>query len=172
MRSRGRLKARRIALVPDEPLLGGRRYDYADAFEIELDPADPRTAEQFARCALEESGRAIRTLVSVAHRHVLRLRLAPPSSPDHVLGWHIATSEPDVLQLEATSPLLGHGVIVGRRVDRNRSVIETFVFYTRSRTSRVIWAVVSPVHRRIAPYLLERAAAAGVVPETTDHGIH
>ena len=161
MRFRGELRARRLPVVPDEPLLGGRRYDYADAFEIDLSPADPRTAEQFARSALEESGWLVRTLVSVVHRRVLRLRLAPPSSPDHVLGWAIARSEPDVIQLEAASPLLGRGVIVGRRVEPGRSVIETFVFYARRPASRVVWAVLAPAHRRVAPYLLERAAAAG-----------
>ena len=116
-----------------------------------------RTAEEWVRCGLEESPWALRRLVRVVHAHVLRFRLGPHSSPDHVLGSSVLTSEPDVVQLEAISPI-GRGVIVGRRPDATSTTLTTFTFMTRPRTIRAIWTVLRPVHRRVAPYLLQRAA--------------
>jgi hypothetical protein len=105
----------------------------------------------------------MRRAILLIHRHVLGLRLGPLSSGDHVLGWTIRTSEPDVIHLEAISRL-GRGVIVGRRQDATSTVLTTFLFMTRPRTLRTIWAVIGPVHRRVAPYLLDRAGAAGLRP--------
>jgi len=157
MRQRNAPHAHRVPVQPDEQIAGSNGYSYADAFEIRLRQPDGRSAEQFARCALENAPWPVRWTVSMAHRHVLRLRLAPASSPGHVLGWTIVASQPDLIQLEAVSPLLGRGVIVGRRVDPTRAVFTTFV-YTRSALGRAIWAVVAPLHRRVATYLLEHAA--------------
>ena len=159
MSAPSRIRARRLAVVPDEPLLRGVQSDYADAFEIREPVPDPRTAEEFARCALETSARPVRWTIHAVHRHVLRLQLAPLSSSDHVLGWRVETSEPDVVHLTARSPLLGRASIVGRRVDTTIA-ITTSIVYTRPRAARAVWTVVGPLHRRIAPYLLERAAAA------------
>src|SRR5438034_3845779 len=92
MRDQGAPRARRVPVVADEPLIGGDRYDYADAFEIRVREPDARTAEQFARCALEQAPWLVRWTVWIAHRHLLRVRLGPRSSPDHVL-W---LEDPDV----------------------------------------------------------------------------
>ena len=159
-------RARQIAVASEEPLLGGDRYDYADTFEIGIPASDPRTAEQFARHALEEAPWFIRTIVDVAHRRVLRLRLGPRPSPNHVFGWTIRRSEPDVVHLEAVSPLLGRGVIVGRRVERTRVVITTYVFFTRPAPARAIWTFTAPLHRWVARALLEHATA--MPQETSD----
>ena len=115
-------RARRVPVVADETLIGRDSYDYADAFEIRLRESDARSAEEFARCALEEPPWPVRGTVWIAHRYLLRLRLGPPSSPDHLFGWKILTSQPDVIHLEAVSPLLGRGVIVGRRREPTRAV--------------------------------------------------
>ena len=144
--------------VPEfEPLIGGASYDYADAFEIEPPASDDRTAEQFARAALEGAPWPLRLTILVAHRYLLRLRLGPRSSPQHVLGWKIVTAEPDVIQLEAVSPLLGRGVIVARRPLPTSAVITTYVFFARPTLSRVVWMLARPVHRWAAMYLLEHA---------------
>jgi hypothetical protein len=65
-----------------------------------------------------------------------------------------------VVHLEAVSPLLGRGVLVGRKVDPTCVVITTYVFYTRPAPARVAWKIAGPLHRRVARYLLEHAAAA------------
>ena len=156
-----RLRAPRAGRVPvpsGEPLIGSDPYDYADAFEIRLRESDARSAEEFARCALEEPLWPVRGTVWIAHRYLLRLRLGPRSSPDHLFGWKILTSQPDVIHLEAVSPLLGRGVIVGRRPDPTRTVVTTYVFFTRPALGRVLWAVAGPLHRRLVAYLLEHAA--------------
>jgi len=144
--------------VPDSED-GTDRPDYADAFEIRVPEPDGRTAEQWVRRGLEGAPPALRLLIRVVHRVVLGFRLGPHPSPDHVLGWRIGTSEPDVVRLEAASWLV-RAVIVGRRVDPHTTRLTTFLFYERPIAARVVWTVVGPVHRRVAPYLLARAAAA------------
>ena len=131
--------------------------DYSDCFEIELTVPDDRSAEQWARAALEGMPAALRAVVLVAHRHVLRFRLGPLDAADHVLGWRVITSEQDVVRLEADGPLV-RGVLVGRRTSPTTTVLRTFVFFRRGRASRMTWTVVGPVHRRVAPYLLARVA--------------
>ena len=153
-------QARRVPVPAHEPLIGTEAHDYADAFEVTVAASDARSSEAFARCALEEAAAPVRWTIAVVHRWVLGLRLAPPSSPDHVLGWKVVTSERDVVALEARSPLLGRGVIVGRRPDATRVVVATYLFYARPRAARSVWAFVGPLHRAIAPYLLARAAGA------------
>src|SRR5438128_9164750 len=94
MRDQTAPRARRVPVEADELLVGRGRYDYADAFEIRLRNPDTRSAEQFARCALEQLPLPVRWTIRIAHRHALRLRLGPRSSRDHVLGWKILTSQP------------------------------------------------------------------------------
>ena len=157
MTGRHGTRARRVAVAPAEPLIGGAHYDYADAFDVDV-PDDGRPAEQLCRAGLERAPLPLRWVIVAAHRHVLRLRLGPLSSPEHILGWRIRTTEPDVVHLEAAGPLL-RGVLVARRVESGRAVLTTFVTFGRPRAARMIWAIVGPLHRRVAPYLLERAAA-------------
>ncbi len=145
-------RARRVPVAEAEA-----HADYSDAFEVELSEPDVRTAEEWVRSGLEEAPPAMRLTIRVVHRFVLGLRLAARATPGHVLGWQIVTSEPDVVQLEASGPLM-RGVIVGRRVDPTRTRLTTFVSYESPMAMRFIWAAVGPLHRRVAPYLLERVA--------------
>ena len=110
------------------------------------------------RDAFEGAPPSIRRGVPIVHRYVLALRLAPPSAPGHLFGWRVVTAQPDVIHLEAVSPILGRAAIVARRPDPTRAVITTYLFFTRPALARALWAVVGPTHRRVAPYLLERAA--------------
>ena len=171
MKGPGAPRARRVPVAAEEQLGGGDRHDYADAFEIRLREPDARTAEEFVRFALEEASRLVRWIIWIAHRYLIRFRLAPRLSKDHILGWESLRSEPDVVVLQAMSPFL-RGVIVGRKVDPTRAVITTYVFYTRPAVCRVLLKIIGPVHRRIAPYLLERAAASanGVEPQAVPAG--
>jgi hypothetical protein len=153
--------------VVAEPLIGSQRYDYADAFEVRLESDDARSAEDVFRAGLEQAPASLRALVLIAHRHILRFELGPSSSSDHVLGWQILASEPDVVHLSAAGPLL-RGVLVGRKVGPTAVVLTTFVYY-RHPAARIIWAIVGPLHRRVAPYLLRRAAASGPYAASTGH---
>ncbi len=129
--------------------------DYADVFEVPLPQGDSRTAEETFRDAVGHgSGGGV---VLWIHRHVLRFRLGPASSPDHIIGWTIARSDPDELVLRARGPLM-HGELTLQRHDDRRASLTTRVQYCRRLTARAVWAVVGPLHRVVAPRLMARAA--------------
>jgi hypothetical protein len=151
---------RRRAVPAEEPLIGTDRYDYADTFEVRMPEPDARSAEEVARAALEQAPRAVRWIIHSVHRYVVRFRLGPSSSRTHVIGWKIVSSQPEAIVLETASPLV-RAVIVARRTDPTVAVATTYLFFARPTAARIVWAVVGPLHRRIAPYLLERAAALG-----------
>jgi hypothetical protein len=160
-------RARRRSVVVEDPDLAAD-YDYADCFEIELADSDTRSPEEAFRAAVEQNSWVSHWLpiVPIIHRHVLRLHLEAPSSPNQLFGWRIVKSDADVIRLEASGPLI-RGVIVGRRRTRSTVTFTTFVYYVSPMPARVIWALVSPLHRSIVPYLLERAAAAGTGRDQT-----
>jgi hypothetical protein len=152
-------RARRVPVPADEPLIFGARYDYADAFEMRVNEPDERSAEELVRFSLSHASRWVRWIIRIAHKYVVRFRLGPESSPLHVLGWSILSSQPNVIVLRAASPLL-RGIIVARKPDPTRVVVTTYVIYRRPAICRILLKVVGPVHRKVAPYLLERGAAA------------
>jgi len=150
-------RAQRVA-VTEEPPSAVASPDYADAFEVARSPTDHRSAERWARDGVERLPVAARRSALIAHRWILGFRLGPWVSPNHVFGWRIAMSEPELLHLEARSPLLsGHMVW---RLHDTRLVMTTFLRYERHRTASVIWAALGNVHRGGTPGLLELAATA------------
>lgn len=149
----------RRCVVADDDAGSEPGWSYADAFELWLTGQDERTAEQWARDALEQSPRLIRSIILFAQRQLLRLDLGPRgSTPDHVLGWRIVESDQDTIRLSADGPLL-RGVILGRRLASEGCEIRTYLYFHRRRAG-VLWRLVGPIHRRVAPYLLRRAAAS------------
>jgi hypothetical protein len=149
-----RQRARRCSV--DEPPTGHSRYDYADAFEVALNAGDSRSAEQVVRDGLEHAPSRLQSVILIVHRRVLRLRLGPGSSPNHIVAWRIMESEPHMIRLEATGPLIA-GALVARRIGSGTARLTTFVTYQRP-LARIVWPMVAPLHRRVAPYLMERAA--------------
>jgi hypothetical protein len=93
------------------------------------------------------------------HTMVLRFRLGPLASGDHIFGWRVMASDSEVLHLEAEGPLM-RGIIVGRRAHPSTVVFTTFVVYMQRLPARIIWALVGPLHRLTVPYVLELAARA------------
>lgn len=134
------------------------RPDYADLFTIDGPESGTRSARQLAERALEHAAWPVRSAIWFAHRHLLRFRLGPRSSPDHVLGWTVVADEPDMIELEAESTLL-RAVVVMRRVEATWT-FTTQLFYARRAQAPALWTVVGPLHRRIAPYLLKGAVAS------------
>jgi hypothetical protein len=157
-RSNARKRAHRIA-VAEKPPGPGARPDYADAFEVPRSPTDRRSAEQWARDGFERLPVSIRRSGLLIHRWILGFRLGPWSSPEHVFGWRIVTSEHELLHLQARSTLL-NGQMVWRLQDE-RLVMTTFIQYEQRRTAMVVWAVIGNIHRGFAPYLFELARTAG-----------
>ena len=143
-------------VVSETPPSTVASLDYADAFEVTRSPTDRRSAEQWARDGFERLPLPTRRSLLLVHRWILGFRLGPWASPNHVLGWRIVTSEPELLHLEARSTLLsGHMVW---RLHDERLVMTTFLQYEMRRTAPVVWAVIGNIHRGGAPYLFELAA--------------
>jgi hypothetical protein len=133
--------------------------DYADAFQVSRRPTDGRSAEQWARDGFEALPVRTRRSVLLVHRWILGFHLGPWASPDHIFGWRIVTSEPELLHLEARGALMrGHMMW---RLDRERLVMSTFLQYETRGTASVVWAVIGNIHRGGAPYLLKLAATSG-----------
>ena len=144
--------------VPESADTDFGRFDYADAFEVRMDQPDGRTMAQWLRSGLEDSPAAMRALIVIVHRGVLLLRLKPSSVQDNVLGWRVTRQESDEARLEASGPLF-RGRLVGRRVDAHTVRLDTFLNFNAPTAGRAIWMLVGPLHRRVAPYLLRRAAS-------------
>ncbi|MCA0145496.1 hypothetical protein [Blastococcus sp. LR1] len=138
-----------------EPL----EHDYADAFRAVVARPDDRTPEEWVRAGFEQAPWIVRRVIRFAQGRLLRFRLAPLDEPGHVLGWRVVTSTPEVVRLEARSPLLG-GVLVARRTDAHAVVLTTALRFSRP-AARPVWRLVGPVHRALAPRLLARAARSG-----------
>jgi hypothetical protein len=131
--------------------------DYTDVFEAALAQGDSRTAEQAFRDAVGDRPGSGGRLVVWIHRHVLRFRLGPYSSPQHIIGWPIARSEPDEVVLTTGGPLM-RGELTLRRQD-GRASLTTRVQYAHKIAARAVWAVIGPLHRDVAPQLVKRIAA-------------
>lgn len=155
MWARPRVGAARVAVV--EAPISEMRVDYADAFAVRVPHPDRRSAEAWLRCGLEEAPGPVRAVIRVAHRYVLRFRLLPATEPQQVLGWRIEEARPDLIHVTASSPTM-RAVLVVRRPDEYEATITTLLSYERPTTARFLWRLVGPLHRRIAPLLLERAA--------------
>ena len=146
-------RVRRIAVAP-EPLVPGA-WSYADSFELRLADPDDHTAEQWVRAALGQAGPGVRRVIRFAHGRVARFGLS--TEPGSILGWQTVSSTADALHLRTEGPLL-RAEIVARRTTPTTATLTTFLFYRRRR-AWLVWLLMGPVHRRIAPHLLERAAS-------------
>jgi hypothetical protein len=137
--------------------------DYVDAFEVPISDGDVRSAEQAFRDALGDEPGAFGSLVLWIHRHVLRFRLGPSDSPDHIIGWQIVRSEHDEIVLTAQGPLL-RGQLTLRREDGRRATLTTRLHYCHQTAARTVWAFIGPLHRVVAPRLMERTAQLVATP--------
>ncbi len=131
--------------------------DYLDAFEVTVAESDTRTPEVLAREALERSGTLLREGIRFAHKEFLRFQLGPADSPDHILGWRIVDSTPDVVHLQADSPLMS-GTLILRRTDASTGQLITALHYKRRRAAAAVWRAIGPIHRTAAPYLMNKVA--------------
>ncbi len=133
--------------------------DYTDVFEVPIAQGDSRTAEQAFRDAVGDEPGAGGSLVPWVHRHALRFRLGPYSSPHHIIGWPITRSDRDVVVLTTGGPLM-RGELTLRRRD-GRAMLTTRVQYGHKIAARTVWAIVGPLHRAVTPRLMQRIARSG-----------
>jgi hypothetical protein len=119
----------------------GRRYDYADAFEVRLPEPDPYPPETWVRAGLDATPGIVGRIVGL-----LGFSEAPASAAEHVSGFRIVESGPEVVHLETSLPLI-HVVLVGRRVEPTRRRLTTILYYERPVLARLIFAIVGIGHR-------------------------
>jgi Protein of unknown function (DUF2867) len=130
-------------------------HDFACAYEIAIAAGDKRSSEEWARDIWEGAPAPLRWFMIAGWRFVLRLRLGPLHSPDHILGWRIVDRSADETVCQVGSGFLdAHNIF--QRVD-GTFVWSTFVSYER-RMARVIWPPVSLIHRLLVRFTLRRAA--------------
>jgi hypothetical protein len=137
--------------------------DYVDVFEVPVREDDSRSAEQALRDALGGTSSAGGRFVLWIHRHILRFRLGPRSSPDHAIGWSITHSDHDEIVLSTDGSLM-RGQLRLRREDGRRAVLTTRLHYRRKTAARAVWFIVGPLHRIIAPELMKRTARGSAAP--------
>ncbi len=125
---------------------------YVDSFAARRSSADDRSPEVLTRAAFEEAPPVARGVILVAWR-ALGFRLGPRRSAQHVFGWGILQSEPGLLEIGTAGPRATSRIVVR---DRNGEVVITTFLVWTSPAIRLVWAVLSPVHRRMARYLIDR----------------
>jgi hypothetical protein len=130
------------------------RSGYASAFELSIGARRFLTPEQWARATFEGAPAFVRVFLTVSWQYGLGLRLGARASPDHVLGWLISTSGSESITLKARSRLMvAENIVTVREATVD---LVTLVQFT-GRPGRVLWALATPLHNRMIPYLLGRA---------------
>jgi len=152
---RAAVRGCRIAVETGAPWASTTAPDYADAFAVRRSGSDPRSAEQWARDGFERLPSSSRRFGLLAHRWLLGFHLGPFTSVDHIFGWRIVSSRPELLHLQAQGPrLTGHMLW---QVEDERLVMTTFVQYENRFVGPAIWAIVGIIHRDAVPGLLALA---------------
>ena len=128
------------------------RVDYADAFVVPTAEATSRTAEGWARAALEEAPLAVRTSL-LSGWSALGLKMS--RSERSILGWEVRTSTPDLALLGAESHLGLRGRLLFKR--EPDAVLFSTLVQLDNPVARTVWAGVEAAHVRIVQRILEQA---------------
>ncbi len=132
-------RVRRVAVT--DPIAAARRHDYADAFEVRLPGPDPLPPEAWVRAGLDATPGFVDRIVGL-----LGFRDAPAPAADRLSVFRIVASDPEVVHLEASVPLL-RVVMVGRNVGSGRRRLTTLVRYERPVLARLVMTVIGVGHR-------------------------
>lgn len=138
--------------------VGPGRIDYQSAFSVITDPVDVRSAEQWARAMYESPPTAERLIVWYGWK-TLTARLGPYPSQAHVLGYRIEANERNYIRF-SVEWALGLACDLVLYLGPGAAVLATFVELKRP-AARIVWPLAVPVHERIVPRWLSRAAHAG-----------
>jgi hypothetical protein len=132
--------------------LAGSEYSYA--CEVAIPPSEKQTAQSWAREIFEGAPAGVRQFIVAGWIGALGVRLAPRSSPDHVLGWPIAHATDEMIVLEAPFRFgTARNVVLA---EPSRVVLTTFVRYEKP-LARATWSGAALLHERIIPYLMNHA---------------
>ena len=139
--------ARRLSTLP--------HVDYEDAFLIDIERAEDRTPEQWARVILEDAPITIR---STLRSGWFALGLQPRStrSERSVLGWDVWRSTPEFVLLAGDSRIGLSAELLFKR--QGPSLLFATLLQQENPIARAVWAGVAPAHRPIVRYLLEHGS--------------
>ena len=138
-----------------EDVAAGRRYDYADAFEVQLPEPEQQPPRAWVLAGLNEAP----VLVERVARWLGVDR--DGSTAGGTGGWDVVESSADVIQMEQTVPLM-HVVLVGRRVGNSGRRFTSLLYFTRPVPARLVWVLVGIGHRWMVRRLLVGARATPV----------
>jgi hypothetical protein len=141
------------------------RVDYQDAFSATS--AAARTPLEWARLALEDAPPPLLTVIRpILMALGLRLtsREGPPSA-DHVLGWRILHNDGAHTVLGIDARFGAPRIVFSAPADR---VVMTTLLQFDQFGFGAVWAVVGGIHRRVASYLVDRAASTASATRTAE----
>jgi hypothetical protein len=133
--------------------------NYAAAFTLTTESAATWTPLQWARAVFDGAPAAMRWCMVFGWTRVLRLRLGPRTSDDHVLGWAVADGDlvaGSTALLAESRFLRAHNIVM---VHDATVTWVTLVHYSHA-AARPLWAMARPIHHLTIRYLLVRAARA------------
>lgn len=149
-------QVRRVGVT--DPVATGRRYDYADAFEVRLPMLDGDAPETWVLAGMDDSPAVVEWIATVLLGH----GSAPCTSTDRVVyGWRVVESTSEVVHLEQSLPLM-HVIVVGRRVGSSGRMLTSVLQFERPVLARLVWAVVGVGHRRMVRRLLRSTSSTAI----------
>lgn len=146
------------AVLPVEPseaqeiqsLSGLSPIQYREAFAVQLTANG--SAEEWARLLLEGATPRKRAAMLTTWG-LLRLKLGPPGSPDHVLGWRVRSRSDDAVVLAVRNgPGLEARIVLTASDHR---LVHTMVVHNDHWYWRLLWAALAPKHRSFVRGLLQ-----------------
>jgi hypothetical protein len=140
--------------VTDPIALSGRPYDYGDAFEVQLSEPESARPEDWVRAAMNEAPKWVDWITGA-------LGMDGPAawSAENTGSFRIEESTPDLLHLTSTDWLM-ETVMVGRRIEPTGRRLTTVLRFRRPVLARLVWALIAPLHRRMARGLVTSATLA------------
>jgi hypothetical protein len=150
-------QVREVAVPPDALALTTlSRVDYTDAFRLEAGRTHDWTGEEWARAMLQGAPAATRTRLRRGW-FALGVRLGSADDERRILGWAIRRSSPEFAVLAASSVIGMEAEVVCKREPRG-VLVATFMRLDNP-VARMVWAVVSPRHRKVLRHLIEDLSA-------------
>jgi hypothetical protein len=135
---------------------------YSKAWELPSLDARALTPEQWVRRTWEDASGFLKWFLPIGWAGILRLRLGPRPSPDHILGWLISACDSGSITAEARSRLLtAYNIVI---VNESSIVWVTLVRYEK-RIAGPVWAAIEPTHRLLLSYALKRAGRSRSRPQ-------
>jgi hypothetical protein len=144
---------RQIELPPAARALSTLAHiDYEDAFLIETERAQDKTAEEWARSILEGAPVKLRAMLTSGWT-AIGLKLG--RGDRYVLGWEIRASTPGFVLLGADSRLGMPAQLLFKR-EPGALLFATFVQHD-NQVARAVWVGTEPVHVPTVRHVLEQA---------------